>query len=123
MDTADDQLRLNYAIYSLHIKWLSRQVRSNHENTGIVEKSGLKVVVLPTIHMCRKSCLPSLVKEYYVWHEVGGKHNSSEKASMQRVSKVWFLRKQWRKLANYSKLSGRAWLIELTDDIHIAQQL
>lgn len=110
--TTDDQKRLNFALSSLHLKWLSKDLDISTENRGIVEDSGLQVVVVPPIYFCRGLCTVNHNIDYYVWHEPGGGHDASWKIAMDARSKVWFLQKDWKKAAE-SELMGRKWLEHL----------
>lgn len=113
MATADDQYRLNFALLSTGLKWSTKELRIDKENTGI-DRNGAQVAVLPPIYICRGLCTVNRSIDYYVWHEAGGGHHAGEKVLKDSKSKLWFLRRDWKTL-HTSGLTGRKWLESITD--------
>ena len=116
--TTDDQKRLNFALYYEGIKWNTKELTIDRENTGIVSSMGLKVVVIPPIYICRGLCKINHTINYYVWHEAGGGHKALTKSKKDSRSNTWFLMKEWRQALGgkaVEKLTGQAWLGYLAD--------
>ncbi len=117
--TNDDQKRLNFALYHEGMKWQSTKVKLDRENTGVVNKTGLKVVVLPPIYICRGLCKLNHTIKYYVWHQVGGGHVAWRKSQEDAQSHTWFLKRDWKSSPRHgggvegkgeADVTGRSWL-------------
>ena len=113
MSSADDQYRLNFGLLSTGLKWSTKELSIDKENTG-VDRNGAKVVVLAPIYICRRLCTENRTLDYYVWHEAGGGHHAWEKVSKDFKSKLWFLRRDWKTFYT-SSLTGKKWLESLVD--------
>ena len=108
-ESKDDQYRLNFALYYRKLKWLRKVLTIDRENQG-VDESGLQVVVLPPIYICRGLCTQNRTIHYYVWHEAGGGHKATTKMKKDSKSKVQFLRKNAK---SDTALTGIQWLRHL----------
>ena len=112
-DTIDDQKRVNFVLNYTGLHWYSTALNTSKENIGIT-RDGLKVAILPTKYICRETCEETQTSDYYVWHEFGGGHNANSKQEQSSRSHVWFLRPDWKQLANREDgLTGWQWLRSL----------
>ena len=114
-DTHDDQVKLNYALDSCNMQWLSKG--RNIENQAISGKcrlNGLKVTVLPRSLICR-NCM-QYRNSYYVWH--GRSKRAGDMKMKTAISGyTWYLREvrveedgTLKESGKTEKLKGRAWL-------------
>ena len=115
MDTHDDQVKLNYALDSCNIEWLSKGRNiENQAISGKCRQNGLTVTVLPRSLICR-SCL-QYRNSYYVWH--GQSKRAGDMKMKTAISGyTWYLREltvkedgTLKESGRIEKLKGRAWL-------------
>ena len=112
--TMDDQYRLNYALLELNTTWSTTgelKLLPDVHVTGI-DRNGLKVVILPSIYICRALCKALAGSDFYVWHAAGGNHAATTKIQKDTASNLWFLKKDWN---SFSQLKGREWLASLME--------
>ena len=63
----DDQVRINYAMKMLNIIWTSEQWRDSDPNIA-TGANGFKIVILPSLVVCRETCMANNQNSYYIWH-------------------------------------------------------
>ena len=119
-ETRDDQKRINFALKKSKLIWKSTKLTLLQENSGTTS-SGLKVVVLPPVYICRVLCTQNSTTDYYVWHQPGGGHSASWKVKHDSISHVWFLRSNWKSttMGKTQEVNGREWLRAISDPVAI----
>ena len=117
--TMDDQRRINFALNHSELVWESTELTDLRENAGTTP-SGLKVVVLPPVYICRVLCTLNNTTDYYIWHQLGGGHNASWKVEHNSISHVWFLQSSWKSTTMAQQgIRGREWLRSISDPVTI----
>jgi hypothetical protein len=119
LDTQDDQVKINYALDSCNIEWLStgRSIE-NQAISGKCRLNGLTVTVLPRSLICR-NCMQNR-NSYYVWHG-----RSKRAGHMKKKTAIsgfsWHLRElsvkedgALKESGRTEKLKGKAWLKAIT---------
>ena len=97
---ANDQIRLNYGLHSLHMEWEHSGEENRLHDVPAVGHSGsanLSVVVLPFSQICRFGCRADSRDSYYVWHK-GGSRDKQSKMKGAKQGRTWFLREKWSQL-------------------------
>lgn len=115
--TFDDQVRLNYALNALKVRWFADQHCTSLANCDIVgvTLAGLNVSLVSQNAVCRQSCSMLLRDRYTVWHQHVTR-DSTTKEEMARKNRVWFLRYDWKTFSDANtKLRGQHWLKGLED--------
>ena len=115
VDTQDDQVKINYALDSCNIEWLSKgRSIENQAISGKCRQNGLTVTVLPRSLICRKCA--QYRNSYYVWH---GRSKRAVDMKMKTgiYGYTWYLREltvkedgALKESGRTEKLKGRAWL-------------
>lgn len=109
----DDQIRLNFALKAMAVKWSRTSNVSSIPPTG-TGQGGIKITALPTRQVCRRdlTCKEEERSMYYVWHGKGGKSGKSKTQSATR-SGLWFLRSDWRASSWGNSAKGVEWLQQI----------
>ena len=63
----DDQVRINYAMKRLNIIWASEEW-SDSDSKVATGDNGFKIVILPSLVVCRETCVAKNHSSYYIWH-------------------------------------------------------
>ena len=113
MDTStDDQVRVNYALYTSNLEWsLSEEPLDDRVIVGASQNSTTRVANLPERYICRKTCVPSLLSECYIWHQTRKLLKRPGMGKTQH-SQVWFLRSDFYRMS--TRVTGVQWLKQLT---------
>ena len=121
--TADDQVRINFALHKSHLSWKSKKLYRNHSNVG-TNQDGLSVAILPPEYICRGVCMLNTTSQIFIWHKSGGGHSASWKSHQNSKSHIWFLRRDYATRATGHELTGLQWLesIALQDSIENVRQ-
>ena len=109
----DDQIRMNYALEGLRIKWT--QLNQSLVPLEIVWKGrsqhGLRTTLLPQMVACRNvNCHLEKRNKYFIWHRGRQKHRVNDVIAAAKADKVWFLRNDWETVAKGSVATGQDWL-------------
>ena len=96
----DDQIAMNAALDSFQMIWNERNSTNSPWNGR--GSGNFTATILPTNLVCRrKTCSREHVDSYYIWHK--GEQNYN-------VTKVWFLRRDWKEVSHQNNLTGSDWL-------------
>ena len=112
--SANDQIRLNYGLHKMDIKWeKSGQENKKHDvpAVGHCSSSEVSVVVLPYSQICRFGCRVDLRNDYYIWHK-GGNRDKTSKMKGAKQGHTWFLKERWNELHSNMivDVKGTIWL-------------
>ena len=110
----DDQRRINFALYKSNLEWsLSEEPLDDRVIVGASQNSTTRVANLPERYICRRTCDLSSMSEYYIWHQLGGKHKAEKKSEQNTLSQMWFLRSNYKYKLTAFSTTGMKWLEQL----------
>lgn len=93
----DDQEAMNVALDSFQMIWNERNSTNSPWNGR--GSGNLTATILPTNLVCRRhTCSRERVDSYYIWHK------------KEQVTKMWFLRRDWKEVSHQNNLTGSDWL-------------
>ena len=111
----DDQIKLNYGLDNLHVRWITRNVNQT-DPQGDLSKlwegeadGGLRVTLLPQRMACRSiGCRQDSKHGCYIWHHTWSRHISKIMIGNAKNDSVWFLKKDWHSVPSH--YTGWEWL-------------
>lgn len=79
---ANDQIRLNYGLDMLNVRWSGRDYIHDENGSEALGRcyNGLSVTVLPYGVICRYNCSPQHRNGYYIWHRGGDRDMQGKRA-------------------------------------------
>ena len=91
----DDQVKLNSAINSCHIKWFNKNIKKNSSQTVTGQCAedkleGLRVTILPSNMICRR-CDEENLNSLYVWHGIS-RSTGFTKMRVAESAHTWLLK-------------------------------
>ena len=108
----DDQMKVNYCLRNMNIKW--KHTKCDNRLNDTFEGSAnndLAISVLPQKYACRGiGCESSIRAQCYIWHKGRNKHKFNEMKSKAVTDKIWFLRSDWATVQNSTADTGLEWL-------------
>ena len=110
----DDQSRFNFALYNANLEWGPTEgLLDDRVIVGASQNGTTRVANLPERYICRKTCDPSSMSEYYIWHQSGGKHKPKKKSEQNTLLQMWFLRNDHEKMLTAFSTTHVQWLEQL----------
>ena len=103
-DLQDDQVKVNYVLQHLRVKWFaSDQSKDIKNSTALgITKNKLKVTVVSHDLICR-ACDKDHIDKYYIWHIHSRKSERKEDA---KKFFVWYLKDDWKDIWETSPVVG-----------------
>ncbi len=97
VEKRDDQIKLNYGLDKMNVKWKTKNLNHNDSNDTLSIQwegkttSGLKITLLPQRLACRQmGCRPDVRDSCYIWHHGKIVHNPKTVMKASVKDGVWF---------------------------------
>ena len=111
----DDQIKMNYGLDNLHIRWTTRNINQTDPQGDLSKlwegeaEGGLRVTLLPQRMACRlDGCRQDSKHGCYIWHHAWNRHKSKNMIGHAKNDGVWFLKKDWHTVPSH--YTGWDWL-------------
>lgn len=103
----DDQFRINYALKMLNIIWTSNLWTESDPNFATGD-NGFKLVILPSLAVCRETCTTDNKNIYYIWHSKKRLHLNlkTREIDVSELNKTNLIGDEW--LRRWSSLGNMA---------------
>ena len=111
----DDQIKMNYGLDNLHVRWTTRNINQTDPQGDLSKlwegeaEGGLRVTLLPQRMACRGiGCRQDSKHGCYIWHHGRNQHKSKNMIGQAKNDGVWFLKKDWHSVPSH--YTGWDWL-------------
>ena len=111
----DDQIKMNYGLDNLHVRWITRNINQTDPQGDLSKlwegeaEGGLRVTLLPQRMACRlDGCRQDSKHGCYIWHHGRNQHKSKNMIGHAINDGVWFLKKDWHSVPSH--YTGWDWL-------------